>query len=166
MSSSTIGKPITWFKDFIGVGYRYHDVYMNAFPLFEDKMSAFRLWKKTINWWPDDKIKLRFVEDSDHYWFILYGDGDYKKDNTCFVKKVPISENYQRFKAGYEKKAMLRFGIYKENTDPKKKDKDGNMKKFDLEVLKKAKSVYDISFVQMPDVARDSVEWQCIQQNQ
>ena len=82
------------------------------------------------------------------------------------MKKVPISENYRRFKAGYEKKAMLRFGIYKENTDPKKKDKDGNMKKFDLEVLKKAKSVYDISFVQMPDVARDSVEWQCIQQNQ
>jgi len=27
-------KPISWFKDFIGVGYRYHDVYMNVIPLF------------------------------------------------------------------------------------------------------------------------------------
>jgi hypothetical protein len=61
---------------------------------------------------------------------------------------------------------MLRFGIYKENTNPKKKDSDGNMKKFELEVLKKAKSVYDISFVPVSEVAKDSVEWQCIQQNQ
>src|SRR5205814_7961328 len=29
-------------------------------------------------------------------------------------KKVQVSENYERFKAGYEKKAILRFGIYKE----------------------------------------------------
>ena len=77
-----------------------------------------------------------------------------------------MSENYQRFKAGYEKKAMLRFGIYKENTNPKKKDSDGNMKKYDLEVLKKAKSVYDIAFVPISEVAKDSVEWQCLQQNQ
>jgi hypothetical protein len=31
-------KPISWFGDFIGVGYRYHDIYMNVIPLFEDKM--------------------------------------------------------------------------------------------------------------------------------
>ena len=39
------GSPIVWFKDFVGVGYRYHDVYMNVFPLFQDKMFAFKLWK-------------------------------------------------------------------------------------------------------------------------
>ena len=89
-----MSKPsIVWFKDFVGVGYRYHDVYMNVFPLFSDKMFAFKLWKKTIEWWPDDKIKLRFVEQGDSYWFILYGGSEYKGDNTGFVKKVPVSEN-------------------------------------------------------------------------
>ena len=153
---------ITWFSDFVGVGYRYHDVYMNVFPLFSEKMPAFKLWNKTIDWWPDDQIRLRFVEDDNSYWFILFGGSEYKKDNTGFVKKVPMSENYQRFKVGYEKKAMLRFGVYKENVNPKRKERDGSMKKFDLEILKKSKSVYDIAFLQLHDIARDSVEWQCI----
>ena len=148
---------IEWFGNFVGVGYRYHDVFMNVFPLFEDKMSAFKLWKKTIDWWPDDKIKLRFVEQGDDYWFILYGGSDYKKDNTGFVKRVAKSENYERFKAGYEKKAILRFGIL---GPPKKKDQ-----KYDLEVLKKAKNVYDIAFLQFSELAPDSTEWQCIQDN-
>ncbi len=152
-----MSKPEVWVKDFVGVGYRYHDVYMNVFPLFQDKMAAFKLWKKTIEWWPDDKIKLRFVEQDDSYWFILYGGSDYKNDNTGFVKKVQFSENYERFKAGYEKKAILRFGIYKENA---KGDK-----KYDLEVLKKSKSVYDIAFLKYSDLAPDSIEWQIIQEN-
>ena len=151
-------KPEVWVKDFLGVGYRYHDVYMNVFPLFQDKMAAFKLWKKTIEWWPDDKIKLRFIEDGDSYWFILYGGGSYyKQDNTGFVKKVPASENYERFKVGYEKKAILRFGVYKENA--------AGDKKYDLEVLKKSKSIYDIAFLQYPELGRNSIEWQCIQEN-
>lgn len=152
--------PLVWFSDFIGVGYRYHDVYMNVFPLFQDKRFAFRLWKKTVDWWPDDKIKLRFIERGDHYWFILYGGSDYKRDNTGFVKKVEISENYQRFKAGYEKKAILRFGIYKEN--PKKKEEGS---KYGLEVLKKSKSVYDISFIPYSELQSDSIEEKCIREN-
>ncbi len=155
----SLSKPAVWFKDFVGVGYRYHDVYMNVFPLFEDKMSAFRLWKKTIEWWPDDKIKLRFVEQDDSYWFILYGGSVYSKDNTGFVKKVQVSENYERFKVGYEKKAILRFGIYKERG--KKKDDS----KYNLEVLKKSKSVYDIAFLKYEELDPGSVEWQCIQEN-
>jgi len=158
-------KPTTWFRNFMGIGYRYHDVYMNVFPLFPNRMAAYKLWKKTIDWWPDVDIKISFVEEGDDYWFILYGGSKYSGDNTGFVKKVPISENYKRFKEGYEKKAMLRFGVYKENTDPKKKDKDGVMKKFELEVLKKTKSVYNISFIQASELDPGSVEWQCIQAN-
>lgn len=150
----------------MGVGYRYHDVYMNVFPLFSDKATAFKLWNKTIDWWPDDKIRLRFVEDGDNYWFILYGGSEYKKDNTGFVKKVPMSENYSRFKAGYEKKATLRFGIYKENKDKKKKERDGSIKKYDLEVLKKTKSVYDVAFLTIHELGKDSVELQCIQEQE
>ena len=152
-------KPASWFRDFIGVGYRYHDVYMNIIPLFEDKMPAYRLWKKTINWWPDDEIKVRFVEQSDSYWLIIYGGTTYKGDNTGFVKKVQMSENYNRFKTGYEKRAILRFGIYKEK--PKKKDD----RKYDLEILKKSKSIYDIAFLRYEELSLESIEWQCIEEN-
>jgi hypothetical protein len=155
---SVSSKPILWVRDFIGVGYRYHDVYMNVIPLFEDKMLAYRLWKKTIDWWPDDEIKLRFVEQGDGYWLIIYGGSTYKGDNTGFVKKVPVmSKNYNRFKVGYEKKAILRFGIYKEN--PKKEDD----KKYDLEILKKSKSIYDIAFLKYEELSPESIEWQCIE---
>lgn len=152
-----MSKPNVWVNDFVGIGYRYHDVYMNVFPLFRNKMEAFRLWKKTIDWWPDDKIKLRFVEDNESYWFILYGGSEYNQDNTGFVKNMPISENYKRFKIGYEKKAILRFGIYIENS---KEDKGYN-----LEVLKKSKSVYDIAFIQRPELAPNSIECECIKEN-
>jgi hypothetical protein len=137
-------KSISWFRDFIGVGYRYHDVYMNVIPLFEDKVPAYRLWKKTIDWWPDDKIKLRFVEQYDSYWLIIYGGSIYKGDNTGFVKKVQASDNYKRFKAGYEK------------------DDD---RKYDLEILKKSKSVYDIAFLKYEELSPESIEWQCIEEN-
>ncbi|HXG07164.1 MAG TPA: hypothetical protein VNI77_07555 [Nitrososphaera sp.] len=155
-----MSRPAYWFKDFLGVGYRYHDVYMNVFPLFQDKMPAFRLWKKTIEWWPDDQIRLRFVEHNASYWFILYGGSDYNKDNTGFVKKMPVSEYYERFKAGFEKKAILRFGIYKKNR------KKNDASDYDLEVLKKSKSVYDVAFLKYEDLDPNSVEWQCIQENE
>lgn len=151
---------ITWFNGFIGVGYRYYDIYMNVFPIFENKMYAFKLWNKTVDWWSDDQIRLRFVEDVTNYWFILYGGSKYKNDNTGFVKNVPISENYMRFKEGYEQKAIIRFGIYKLKT--KRKDDD---EEFDLELLKKSKSAYDIKFLQYSDLTSDSIEWRCIREN-
>ncbi|NOJ27656.1 MAG: hypothetical protein DA330_06565 [Nitrososphaera sp.] len=161
-----MSRPISWIKDFIGVGYRYSDVFMNIFPIFEDNLrEANKRWKNTVDSWPDDEIRLRFIEDGDDYWFILYTDSARAKNNSGFVKKMPVSENYKRFKNGYEKKAMLRFGTYKENTNPKKKDKDGNVMKYDLDLLKKAKSIYDISFKQISELSTDSVELQCIQQN-
>ena len=160
MKTVSSSKPISWFRDFIGVGYRYHDIYMNVIPLFEDKMPAYRLWKKTIDSWPDDEIKLRFVEQTDSYWIIIYGGSTYKNEKTGFVKKVQASDNYKRFKEGYEKKAILRFGVYKEN--PKKKP---DSRKYDLEIFKKSKSVYDISFLKYEDLLPQSIEWQCIEEN-
>jgi|SRR6476661_4340221 hypothetical protein len=146
-------KTILWFTDFVGVGYRYYDVYMNIFPIFIDKMYAFKLWKRTINWWPDDQIKIRFVEINDTYWFILYGGSDYKDDNTGFAKNISISENYERFKSGYENKAILRFGVYKQSEDSDK---------FDLILLKKSKMVYDIKFLKYSTMPIDSIESQYI----
>ena len=153
-----IKKPISWFNNFIGVGYRYYDVYMNVLLLFKDKKRAFKLWKKTIEWWPDDEIKLRFIEYDNNYWFILYGGSTYNDDNTGFIKNFPTSENYMRFKLGYEKQAILRFAIYKENQN--KSTADNN---FNLELLKRKKSVFDVKFLRYPDLPSDSIERNCIQ---
>jgi hypothetical protein len=152
---------MSWFSRFAGVGYRYYDIYMNVFPIFEDKTYAFKLWKKTINWWPDDEIKLRFIENGDEYWFILYGSSLFEKENMGFVKNMLISENYQRFKVGYEKKVILRFGIYREKT--KRIGAGAQDDNFTLELLKKSKLVYDIKFFQYSDLPNSSIERQCIQ---
>jgi hypothetical protein len=153
-----INQPMVWFNNIIGVGYRYHDIYMNVLPLFKDKRYAFKLWKKTIEWWPDNEIKLRFVEYNNKYWFILYVGSKYNGENIGFVKEFLISEHYKRFKRGYEKQVVLRFAIYKEN-----KNKGLADNKFSLELLKKSKSVYDIKFLQYFDLAPDSTENKCIQ---
>ena len=76
---------------------------MNIFPLFENKRDAFKLWKKTVNWWPDDKIMLTFVEAETRYWFILYCKSSVLDQNLGFVKSIPMSQNYQKFKDGVEK---------------------------------------------------------------
>lgn len=157
-NSDEINQPILWFNNIIGVGYRYHDIYMNVLPLFKDKRYAFKLWKKTIEWWPDDEIKLRFVEYNDKYWFILYVSSNNKGENIGFVKDFHRSENYNRFKSGYEKQVVLRFAIYKEN-----KNKGIADNGFSLELLKRSKSVYDIKFLQYFDLASDSIEHKGIQ---
>ena len=85
----------------------------------------------------------------------------YEKENMGFVKNMLISENYQRFKVGYEKKVILRFGIYTEKTKsigPGAEDDN-----FTLELLKKSKLVYDIKFFQYSDLPNSSIERQCIQ---
>jgi hypothetical protein len=153
-----INQTILWFSNIVGVGYRYHDVYMNVLPLFKDKRYAFKLWKKTIEWWPDDEIKLRFVESNDRYWFILYVGSNNKGENIGFVKDFLISENYNRFKRGYEKQVVLRFAIYKEN-----KNKEIIQNAFSLELLKRSKTVYDIKFLQYFDLPSDSSEHKGIQ---
>ena len=153
------GDNITWFSAFIGVGYRYQDVYMNVFPLFENKRNAFKLWKKTINWWPDDKIILAFVEEGTKYWFILYCKSSVLEQNLGFVKCLPISENYEKFKHGVEKMAILRFGIYKSKGSKEQRDKP---KSYDLELLKKTKMIYNIHFQRFDDLSSSSIEYNSI----
>lgn len=155
-------KNIIWRDDFLGIGYRYHDVYMNVFPIFEDKRYASKLWDKTVRWWPDDEIRLRFVEArlENNYWFILYNTAQHMDENTGFAKKLDLSDNFQRFKAGYEKQVILRFGIY--NEKPKKEKKGKDKKNFGLELLKKHKTVYDIQFINFSSLSEQSIEMEYI----
>ncbi|MGA7898911.1 MAG: hypothetical protein WCA39_08645 [Nitrososphaeraceae archaeon] len=152
------GEAITWYSTFIGVGYRYQDVYMNIFPLFENKRDAFKLWKKTVNWWPDDKIMLTFVEAETKYWFILYCKSSVLDQSLGFVKSIPMSQNYQKFKHGVEKTAILRFGIYKtKESKARREDPD-----YDLELLKKSKMVYNILFQSYQHLSPHSIEYNSI----
>ena len=155
-------KNIHWRDDFLGIGYRYHDVYMNVFPIFENKKYASKLWDETIRWWPDDEIRLRFVEGGleNNYWFILYNTAQHMDENTGYAKKLQLSDNFHRFKVGYEKQVILRFGIY--NEKPKKAKKDKDKKSFDLELLKKHKNVYDIQFINLSSLSEDSIEMEYI----
>jgi hypothetical protein len=135
---------------------------MNVFPIFEDKRYASKLWDETIRWWPDDEIRLRFVERGleNNYWFILYNTAQHMDENTGFTKKLQLSENFHRFKVGYEKQVILRFGIY--NEKPKKEGKDKDKKNFGLELLKKHKTVYDIQFMDFSNLSEHSIEMECI----
>ena len=113
--------PDEWFSEFLGVGYRYHDIYMNVLLLFSSRISAARLWNKTVDGWADDQIKLQFVEEKDQYWFILFHEGSslLLKDSIGFIKHVPKSKNYERFKTRFEDKIILRFAIYANKSNNK-----------------------------------------------
>lgn len=131
---------------------------MNIFPLFENKRDAFKLWKKTVNWWPDDKIMLTFVEAETRYWFILYCKSSVLDQNLGFVKSIPMSQNYQKFKDGVEKTAILRFGIYKtKKSKARREDPD-----YELELLKKSKMVYNILFQSYQHLSPHSIEYNSI----
>jgi hypothetical protein len=145
---------ITWFTEFIGVGYDYHDVHMNIFPLFEDKTHASSLWKKTFESLDGNQIKIRFVELGNNYWFNVYTVGS--EANIGLLKNVPMSENYLRFKEGFVDKAILRFGTYKKNEEETEKNNKGRRHRFEL--LKKSKLVRDVKFMQYSELPVDSVE--------
>jgi hypothetical protein len=81
-------------------------------------------------------------------------------ENTGFAKKLDLSDNFQRFKAGYEKQVILRFGIYNEKPEKVKKGKD--KKNFGLELLKKHKTVYDIQFINFSSLSEQSIEMEYI----
>jgi hypothetical protein len=138
---------------------------MNVFPIFQDRNYASKLWDNTVHWWPDDEIRLRFVEEEfrSNYWFMLYNTAQHIDERTGFAKKLQLSDNYQRFKVGYEKQVILRFGVYKENLKKDKKEKD--KKNFDLELLKKHKMIYDIQFMDFSNLSADSIEMSFIANN-
>lgn len=158
-----------WISDFLGVGYRYTDIIMNILILYSDRKRAIKVWNENINWWPDDQIVLRFVEDKDDYWFILYQRGKnlLSKENVGFYKKNPLTQNYLRFKKNYDQKTILRFALYKsvekKNTDKDDKkenngDESNNKPAFEINIFKRMKTVYDVKFLKMNELEENSVE--------
>ena len=184
--------PIPWFDDFVGVAYRYYDLRMNLIPLFHDFKKAQGFWRETIKWWNDHSIKIRFVETGDTYWFIMGAESRKTEDNRFLFKVLPKSSHYDRFKKGQEGTAYLRLGTYskkfkkdvkddakcncghiKEDHEEGKDDDsclfvDCDCKKFEtfqINMLKKKKTVTDIKFLTEAEIKDDVLAWNCFSVN-
>ena len=180
-----------WFNDFLGVAYRYYDLRMNVVPLFSDKKEATKLWTEKIHWWVDPSIKIRFVEIGDKYWFIMGAESQKPDSNLSFFKILPKSENYDRFKKGHGGEAYLRLGVYSaKNLNEAKKDALCNcghaaddhdegdndaclykvctckkFSSFQVNLLKRKKTITDISFLEEKNVKEDPLVWNCLYVN-
>lgn len=183
--------PIPWFGDFVGVAYRYYDLRMNIVPLFSKRKQAVNIWHDSINWWLDHSIKVRFVETGDNYWFVMGADSQHPNSNISFFKMLSKSDNYERFKKGYGGEAFLRLGVYADKflkdvkndaicncghaaEDHDKNDNDAclyevcNCKKFhsfQVNLLKKKKTITDILFLDEKNIKDDSLAWNCLNVN-
>jgi hypothetical protein len=158
-----------WISDFLGVGYRYTDIYMNILILFTDRKIAIKTWNENIHWWPDDQIVLRFIEDEDYYWFILYLQGKdlFSKENIGFLKKNQLTQNYLRFKKNYDEKTILRFALYKilekkiadkvQNNENAENETGKNIN-YELNIFKRMKSIYDVKFLKINELDDNSFE--------
>jgi len=158
-----------WISDFAGVGYRYTDIVMNILVLYSDRKLAIKTWNENIHWWPDDQIILRFIEDGDYYWFILYQNGKnlFSKENIGYFKKNQLTQNYLRFKKNFDQKTILRFALYKsvenKNNDDDNSKKNENAYKpnspaFELDIFKRMKTIYDVKFQNKSDLESNSFE--------
>ncbi|MEM4207433.1 MAG: hypothetical protein QXW96_02260 [Candidatus Nitrosocaldus sp.] len=72
-----------WFDGFIGLGYTFRNVYPCILLLFDSKKRLKEAWNKVIRLWPDDEIKIRFVEIE-----IEHGDdgSSYDDDNVMYMR--------------------------------------------------------------------------------
>ena len=126
-----------WFDGFAGVGYYFHDVRPLLLLVFEKRPRLFDTWKKTLKWWPEDDIRLRFVEKGSTYRFIMYCESLVPDTNTVFLKLLNMSENYTRFKSEYEGAANLALAIRHKSKEDK----------FELEIFKFRKRLTNVRFM-------------------
>jgi len=186
------GSSYQWFDDFVGIAYRYYDLRMNLVPLFLDFKKARFFWLETIKWWNDHSIKIRFVETGDTYWFIMGAESRRTENNRFLFKVLPKSPHYDRFKKGQEGTAYLRLGTYSKKFKKDVKDdakcncghikedheegkgndsclfEDCDCRKFEtfqINMLKKKKTVTDIKFLTEAEIKDDVLAWNCFSVN-
>ncbi len=80
-----------WLDGFVGVGYSFRYVYPCILLLFDNKKRLKEAWDKAIKWWPDDEIKIRYVE---------VGGRDYSLD---------VMDGKERYKGGDGKYAFIMY---------------------------------------------------------
>ena len=123
----------------MGVGYEFYKVRAKVILVFNKRKTLFNAWNKVIKWWPDDWIKMRFLETNHSYEFILYGDSNFLENTWVFLKALKVSQHYKTFKDDYEGAAYLRLALYRTK---------GNS--YELELFDHHKKVTDVLFLKEP----------------
>ena len=135
---------IKLFDDFMGVGYLFFNVRPEVLLIFDKKKTLLNSWSKIIKWWPDDEIRMRFVEKDDSFEFILSGDTRILVTKWIFMKALKLSEHYKRFKDDYDGAANLGAALYIKKDDS-----------YELEVFRHKKRLTNVRFLNEKDAESD-----------
>lgn len=138
---------IDWFEDFLGLGYHVFDVRPTVYLIFDNKKKLVNAWNQIIKYWPDDEIKMRFFEGDTNYEFILYCQSRILQTTNVFLKSLKISDHYQQFLEEYNGSASLQLANYSSSKD----------KKYELEIFKFKKKVFDLKFLKKQDIDDDFI---------
>jgi len=137
---------IDWFDDFLGLGYHMYDVRPTIFLIFDGGKKIANTWNKIIKYFPDDEIKIRFIEKDSEYDFVLYCQSRVLATTWVFLKSLKISEHYKQFKEDYEGAANLKLARY----IPKKGT-------YELEIFKYQKRISDLKFPTTTEIDQDFI---------
>ena len=137
---------IDWFDDFLGLGYHMYDVRPTIFLIFDGGKKIANTWNKIIKYFPDDEIKIRFIEKDSEYDFVLYCQSRVLATTWVFLKSLKISEHYKQFKEDYEGAANLKLARY----IPKKGT-------YELEIFKYQKRISDLKFPTPAEIDQDFI---------
>ncbi len=104
-----------WFDGFIGLGYSFRYVYPRILLLFDDRKRLVKSWDNVIKWWPDNDIKVRFIDikrEGCYYGFIMYCRTEILQDTWVFFKLISMSDHYKRLKEEYDEKIYIDLALY------------------------------------------------------
>lgn len=145
---------IDWFDDFLGLGYHLYDVRPVLLLLFDDRKKLANTWNRIIKYFPDDEIKVRFIEKDSKYEFVLYCESRILSTTWVFLKSLNLSEHYRDFKEDYDGAAILKLALY-----IKKKDKEKN----ELEIFKHQKRLTNVKFLTGSETEQEFIVTRSIQ---
>jgi hypothetical protein len=144
---------INWFDDFLGLGYHLYDVRPTIYLILKGRRKIVNIWNGIIKYFPDDEIKVRFIEKDDStYEFVLYCQSRILLTTWVFLKSLKISENYTKFKQEYEGISLFKLALYV----PKKTGHH-------LEIFKYEKRISDVKFLTESAAEQDFILSRSIQ---
>lgn len=137
---------IEWYRDFVGIGYHFYDIHAKVLLIFDKRKILARAWNNIIKWWPDNEIRMRFVETNGSFLFLLYSESRILGTTWVFLKHLLASENYRRFKDEYDGVANLGLALLiKNELSP------------DLEIFDYKKRITDVAFLTKAEVDEDDI---------
>lgn len=143
---------IDWFDDFIGLGYHVFDVRPTVYLIFDNKKKLVSAWNNIIKYWPDDEMKMTFVEGDTNYEFVLYCQSRILQKTIVFFKSLKISDHYKQFVEEYIGSVSLQIANY----SPKKGE-------YALEIFKYKKKVTDVKLLKKQDLVDDFIVAQALE---